>query len=198
MSTFQVAFNNTTKTATVQPDNDALPVGSINIGTFDHVSDDDDQLGGAFEIPDNHVIYHHVRELLYKRSAANAGNLAMFPDNITDMAGITIVVDSVANPLPVNTVLPEVTGTAQQGQILTATNGTWANSPTSYNRQWHRSNNADGSGGVGIGIYTPTHTLGPDDVGKYLYIYMSATNANGSSNEPNPRSNIVGPITSEE
>lgn len=194
MSTFQVAFNNTTKTATVQPDNDALPVGSINIGTFDHVSDDDDQLGGMDEVPDNHVIYHHVRELLYKRSAANPAQLAMFPDNITDMAGTTIVMDSVANPLPLNTVIPAITGTAQEDEILTTTNGTWSGTPLSYVRQWKRANAADGTGAVtNVGTDALTYTAVTADVGKYIFCEVIATNANGAAVTA-ARSNVVGPV----
>lgn len=50
---------------------------------------------GEFEHPDpvypgSTVTYHAVRDLLYKRSAANPAQTAMFPDNITDMSKITI------------------------------------------------------------------------------------------------------------
>ena len=37
---------------------------------------------------------------------------------------------------PANTAAPAVSGTAKQGQALTTTNGTWSNSPTSYNYAW--------------------------------------------------------------
>lgn len=194
MSTFQVAFNNTTKTATIQPSNDALPVGSINIGEFDHVSDPDDQLGGLAEVTDNHVFYHHVRELLYKRSAANPANLAAFPNNITDMANITIAIDAVANPLPLNTISPAITGTVQQGQVLTTTNGTWSNTPTSYVRQWKKSDAADGTGNVtNIGAGATTYTLLVGDVGKYVWCEVIASNANGAAVAAN-KSNTVGPV----
>lgn len=194
MSTFQVAFNNTTKVATVQPVNDALPGGSINIGQFDHVSDPDDQLEGMVGVPDNHVIYHHVRELLYKRSAANPANLAMFPDNITDMASINIVIDSVANPVPVNTVAPAITGTVQQGQVLTTNNGTYANAPTGYVRQWKRADAANGTGNVtNVGAGATTYTPIAGDVGKYIFCEVLASNANGPAASV-ARSNIVGPV----
>lgn len=62
------------------PGND-LPSGSINVGTFEHPNE---------TYPDSYVIYHGVRDLLYKRSEANPANAAKFPKNITDMAAITI------------------------------------------------------------------------------------------------------------
>ena len=38
--------------------------------------------------------------------------------------------------IAVNSALPAITGVAQQGQTLTASTGTWSNSPTSYTYQW--------------------------------------------------------------
>lgn len=189
MPTYQVAYNATTKVATVQPENDALPVGSVNVGTFEH-TDEDDLLG-----PDvNHVVYHHVRDLLYKRSAANPTNPAMFPENITDMHNIQINLDVTANPLPVNTVAPDISGTVQQGQILTTTNGTWSNTPTSYTRQWKRADAADGTGNVtNVGAGNTTYTPVAGDVGKYLFCEVIASNANGAAPAA-VRSDIVGPV----
>lgn len=189
MSTFQIAYHAATKVATVQPDNDALPAGAVKIGTFDHDSDPDDQLGGSIGVLDNHVFYHHVRDALYKRSSANPADTAMFPDNITDLHNVSIVIDSVANPLPLNSVLPAITGLLTETDVLTVTDGTWANSPT-YARQWKR---ADTVGGVGvnIGAGATTYTLVADDVGKYIYCDVTATNANGAVVA---KSNVVGPI----
>lgn len=91
MPNYQVAFNNTTKTATIQAKGDALPGGSVKIGEFEHANVEANINDLEFDV--NHVFYHHVRDLLYKRSAANPANTAMFPNNITDMAGIKIEQD---------------------------------------------------------------------------------------------------------
>ena len=90
MPTYQVAYNGTTRVATVQANGDALPGGSVNVGSFVH-----DPVNDPLETPENHVIWHHVRDLLYKRSAANPANAAMFPDNITDVDRVQIIRDLV-------------------------------------------------------------------------------------------------------
>lgn len=76
-----VAFNNTTRVATVLDEGTAVPGGSVNVGTFDHPD---------LTYPDSLVIYHGVRDLLYKRSAADPSKAAMFPNNIVDMQRVTI------------------------------------------------------------------------------------------------------------
>jgi IPT/TIG domain len=43
---------------------------------------------------------------------------------------------------PVNTALPTIAGTAEQGQTLTATPGSWSNGPSSLSEQWARCNTA--------------------------------------------------------
>lgn len=91
MADYQIAFNNTTKVATVQSKGDALPNGSIKVGEFTHANVEPAINDLEFDV--NHVFFHHVRDALYKRSAANPANLAMFPDNITDMARIKIAID---------------------------------------------------------------------------------------------------------
>lgn len=77
---------------------------------------------------------------------------------------------------PVNTVAPTITGTAQVGQVLTRTTGTWTGSPTpTYTQQWY-ANGAAISGATGT-TYTPV----VGDVGKTITVRVTATNANGSA-----------------
>lgn len=185
MSTFQIAYDPATRVATVQALNDALPVGSINVGTFDHVADEDDHLGHDV----NHVFFHHVRDALYKRSAADPSELAAFPNNITDMHNVVIALDNTPNPMPINSVAPAITGDLTEGDTLTVTDGTWSASPT-YARQWKRADTVDGVG-TNIGAGATTYVLVAGDVGKYIYCDVTATNANGSNVA---KSNVVGPI----
>lgn len=77
--------------------------------------------------------------------------------------------------LPVNSALPAITGTVQEGQILSVSNGSWSNNPTSYSYQWRR-------GGVAIaGSINASRTLTSADVGAAMSCVVTATNAAGST-----------------
>ncbi|MNO13203.1 Bacterial Ig-like domain (group 2) [compost metagenome] len=62
MATKKVAWNATTRTATVLTEAASLPGGSESLGTFTH-PDPTDQLSRNEY---SHVVWHHVRDLLYK------------------------------------------------------------------------------------------------------------------------------------
>lgn len=72
---------------------------------------------------------------------------------------------------PVNDVLPAITGTAQQGQVLTATSGDWTAFPTppTYVYAWQR----DGTPIAGATV--ATYTLVAGDVGKVVSVKVTAT-----------------------
>lgn len=76
---------------------------------------------------------------------------------------------------PANTVAPSITGTAQVGETLTASNGTWTGSPTpAITRQWL----ADGEeieGETGA-TYEPV----TGDVGKAISVRITGTNVRAS------------------
>ena len=89
---------------------------------------------------------------------------------------------------PVNTVAPAITGTAQEGQTLTCSTGTWTGNPTpTYTYQWKRN-------GSNIGSATnSTYTLVTADVGQSIKCTVTATNAISSVNAD---SNTVTPTSS--
>ena len=88
---------------------------------------------------------------------------------------------------PVNTVAPAITGTAQEGQTLTCSTGTWTGNPTpTYAYQWKRN-------GSNIGSATnSTYTLVTADVGQSILCTVTATNGAGSVNA---NSNTVTPTS---
>ena len=77
---------------------------------------------------------------------------------------------------PVNTVLPNVTGVAIVGDILTTDDGSWTGSPTSYAYQWKR-------GATNIGTNANTYTLVNADAGQSITCVVTATNGAGSTPE---------------
>jgi len=82
---------------------------------------------------------------------------------------------------PANTAAPTITGTPQAGQTLTAVNGTWSNTPTSYTFQWQRCNAAGASCTNIPGETGQTRIVANDDVGNRLRVLVTATNGAGST-----------------
>jgi hypothetical protein len=84
-------------------------------------------------------------------------------------------------PAPTNTVAPVVSGTAQEGQTLTASNGTWTGAPTSFGYQWQDCNTSGKSCANIVGATASTHQLASSDVGHTLRVVVSATNEGGTT-----------------
>lgn len=80
--------------------------------------------------------------------------------------------------VPTNTALPTISGTAQVGQTLTSTNGSWNGAPTSYTRRWMR------NGAAITGATAQTYVPVLADVGSTLRVEVTAINQGGPSNPP--------------
>jgi PKD repeat protein len=75
---------------------------------------------------------------------------------------------------PVNTVLPAISGTAQVGETLTTTDGTWTNSPSGYAYQWK-------SAGSNVGTDQNTYVPVTGDIGNTITVVVTASNGGGST-----------------
>ena len=85
-----------------------------------------------------------------------------------------------AQAAPVNQSLPTISGSAVVGQALTATSGSWSNSPTSFTYQWQRCD-AGGASCASIGGATGSgYTVADADVGRTLRVQVTASNADGA------------------
>jgi hypothetical protein len=82
---------------------------------------------------------------------------------------------------PVNTAPPTISGTTQVGQTLTAANGTWTNSPSSFAYQWLRCNGGGNACGPVANGTQSTYTLVTADAGRTMRVRVTATNADGST-----------------
>lgn len=97
---------------------------------------------------------------------------------------------------PANTAAPAVTGTAEVGSVLTATNGTWTGNPTpTYARAWQRSANGSTGWSAISGATATTYTLVEADDGQYIRCSVTGTNSQGSATG---NSAAVGPVTTAE
>jgi hypothetical protein len=82
---------------------------------------------------------------------------------------------------PVNTSPPTISGTPTVGLTLTAGNGTWTNSPTSYQYQWLRCSTSGGSCVAVSNGTLKTYTLVGADAGHTMRVRVTAVNADGST-----------------
>ena len=100
-----------------------------------------------------------------------------------------------AGNAPVNTAAPTLSGAAQEGQTITASNGGWNGVPTSFTYAWSR---CDASGGSCSTISTTTsagYVAATADAGETLRVTVTATNAGGSTQATSAPSAVVSSAT---
>ncbi len=116
--------------------------------------------------------------------------------SVLALAAVVGVSRAASQAAPVNTAPPTVTGTATVGETLTASNGTWSNSPTGFTYQWVRCN-ASGGSCVSVANGTQkTYTLVGADAGHTIRVRVTATNADGSASAESSQTDVVAPATS--
>ncbi len=102
--------------------------------------------------------------------------------------------DQVAPDPPVNTVPPAITGTPQDGQTLTVSNGSWNQvgpAVTQFSRVWQRCD-AAGNDCAATGVTGTTYPLTQADYNKTFKVLVTATGSFGSAAAT---SNLAGPVT---
>ena len=126
----------------------------------------------------------------YTPLAGDVGNTLRVAVTATNATGSSVPATSAATAVvtaaasaPTNTTLPAITGgaSATQGVPLTADNGSWNGSPTSYAYQWQRCDNTGASCNPISGATAQTYTPLAGDVGNTLRVSVTATNASGST-----------------
>jgi hypothetical protein len=81
---------------------------------------------------------------------------------------------------PANISAPTISGTSQSGQTLTASTGSWSNTPTSYAYQWSRCDSTGANCASVSGATASTYALGSADVGSTIRVAVAASNSGGS------------------
>ena len=98
-----------------------------------------------------------------------------------------------ASAAPRNTARPTIAGNPEAGEELTAEEGSWTNSPTSYTYQWQRCDVDAIACGPITGATGKTYGVRNADVGFRLRLEVTAKNANGSGSALSAPSGIVVP-----
>src|SRR6266536_4469668 len=93
---------------------------------------------------------------------------------------------------PSNTSLPTISGTAREGETLTASSGSWSGTtPINFSYRWQRCNSGGGSCSNISGASSQTYKLVHADVGHTMRVSVTATNGDGSANAVSGATGVV-------
>ena len=105
------------------------------------------------------------------------------------LAGVLAGVASAA--APTNNTKPSITGTEKSGSTLTASNGTWTNSP-SFTYQWRRCATDGTACGDITGATSKTYTLTSSDVHHTIRVVVTAKNSDGTASATSDPTGVIG------
>src|SRR5581483_1034572 len=92
---------------------------------------------------------------------------------------------------PTNTSPPTIAGTEQQGRLLTARNGAWANGPSTFFYRWQRCS-LDGSDCTNIdNAASKTYRLASDDVDHTVRVMVTASNPDGQASASSKTTDVI-------
>jgi hypothetical protein len=132
-------------------------------------------------------VNHHMRIAVTARNSAGTGSAISAQSSLVTAAGTG----------PTNTSLPSISGSAQEGLVLTADKGQWnGQNPISYAYQWQRcdmggANCTDVAGATG-----QSYTLGVADVAHTMRVRVTASNSRGSHSATSSQTALVAPSKS--
>lgn len=134
----------------------------------------------------------------------DGGRLRAWPLVVFGLAviGLSVVLTSgigvaASTAAPTSTAEPVVSGSPALGSTLTATEGTWTGSPTSFTFQWVRCGTSGGSEdgsdcAVIGGATTAAYIVASGDVGSRLRVRVTASNADGATTVASNATTLIG------
>jgi hypothetical protein len=127
--------------------------------------------GGA---PVGSIRYFVAKVMSTPEGLGGANQFASATFTLGINSNIVRVANSTGDAVPVNSVVPAITGSAVHGAVLSSSTGTWSNTPTAYAYQWK-------SAGVAVsGETRATYTVRTSDVGNTITVTVTASNSGGS------------------
>jgi hypothetical protein len=93
----------------------------------------------------------------------------------------------------VNASPPAISGSAQDGQTLSASTGTWSAGPSSYAYQWQRCDLGGAACASVSGATAASYSLTSADVGSTMRVVVTATNSAGSASASSAATPAVAP-----
>ncbi|HEY2073716.1 MAG TPA: hypothetical protein VGG88_09085 [Gaiellaceae bacterium] len=102
-----------------------------------------------------------------------------------------VLAAAAAAAAPQNTTPPSISGTDRAGSTLTASDGTWSNSPASFTYQWQRCASDGTACGDITGAVSKTYTLATGDVGRTVRVAVTAVNTDGNTTADSAATDVV-------
>ena len=127
----------------------------------------------------------------WRPTAVIVAVLALTIGAVASMPGVG---EAAGKGAPVATGQPFISGTAQQGQTLTTSDGSWSDPPTHYTYQWYRCDTTGGNCSAITNATSQTYVVVASDVGSTLRVEVVAANDSGSGNTFSSATAIVSAI----
>jgi hypothetical protein len=142
-------------------------------------------------------------------TGATATQYGVTPDDVGSTLSVTVTANNVAgssnatsaattvvqapSSQPASTSPPTISGTAQVGQTLTASPGSWTGAqPLTYAYQWQRCDASGASCNPISGATAGTYTVVSHDVDSTLVVVVTASNSSGSATASSAPTAVVG------
>jgi hypothetical protein len=124
--------------------------------------------------------------------------LAVTASNSAGALTATSAATAVVTRRPTNTAAPTISGTAWEGQRLTASPGTWTGTaPIAFSYAWQRCNTSGGACGPIAGATSTTYVVKAGDIGTRLRVAVTATNSAGAATATSNATATVKPVPPE-